>query len=398
MTELKPWDQAEYLEAAKLVGLWMANSQCTPEHPWAQMTDSADAGRFMEKYRLYKGVVRPAGVWLQGLSITGLLYLAKSPVLDRDQFRAAALMGGRYLASLQCFDPRWPHAHGALRETTPQRPYSAPRDGATGGFALVTLYRETGDDEWLWRARLFADWYMTHGSDADGYPYDDFDLATGEGLQPLKGDWQAGGALVYYYLWRITGEQAYLDAFERVVKGLVALCEQGPVDGTPWMFHTQSRLCRGNDDFANTVLMAAYLALGERSYLDWAVKRLTEELAWQSPDGACPNYAGTGVCALEWLDLAALATAEPDLGIDPEPFEDAAVRAARFGLSIQERHSDNPLVHGGLYGESNYAAARSVVTARTATYLLPTFLRVGGCPCPVPSALGWEDAAPADRS
>lgn len=390
MFNLKPWERAEFLEAAKLVGLWLVNSQCTKEHPWAKMTDSADVGRFIEKYKPHQKMIRPAGVWLQGLSITGLLYLAKSPVLDAGQFRRAALAGADYLASLQCFDPRWPHAHGALRETTPQLAYSAPRDGATGAFALVALFRETGDEEWLWRARLFADWYMTHGSDPDGYPYDDFDLATGQGQQPRRGDWQAGGALVYYYLWRTTGEQKYLDALERVVRVLVQLCEAGPVDGTDWNFHTTSRLCRGNDDFANTVLMAAYLALDERKYLDWAVRRLVSELEWQSPAGSCPNVGGTGVCALEWMDLAQLAAAN-DLGIDPKPFAAAALKAVRFGLTIQERTSDDPFAHGGLYDEANYNLTRTTLHNRTGTYLLAAFLRAGGCTCPVPSALGWED-------
>ena len=394
MHELKPWERAEFLEAAKLIGLWLVNSQCTPEHPWAKMTDSADQGRFLEKYKPLQKVIRPAGVWLQGLSITGLLHLAKSPVLDAAQFRKGALLGAAYLRGLQCFDPRWPHAVGALRETTPQVAYSAPRDGATGGFALVALFRETGDDEWLWRARAFADWYMTCGSDQDGYPYDDFDLATGEGKQPLLGDWQAGGALVHYYLWCVTGEQKYLDAFEKVVKVLVRLCEQGPVDGTDWNFHTTSRLCRGNDDFANTVLMAAYLALGERGYLDWAVRRLTDELAWQSPAGGSPNFGGTGVCALEWLDLAELARAHK-LGIDPAPFAAAALRAGRYGLTIQERTSDDPFAHGGIYGEANYGLTRTTLHNRDAAYMLPTFLRLAGVPCPVPSALGWEEAGAA---
>jgi len=376
MLDLKPWERAEFLEAARLIGLWMANSQCTPERPWATMTASADMGRFLEKYKPHRGVIRPAGVWLQGLSIMGLLRLSKSPVLDANRFRTAALLGADYLASLQCFDPRWPHAHGALREMTPQATFSAPRDGATGAFALVALFRETGNDEWLWRARLFADWYMTYGSDPDGYPYDDFYLDTGEGKQPLRGDWQAGGALVYYDLWRVTGEQKYLDALVKVVTVLVHLCEEGPIDGTDWNFHTTSRLCRGNDDFANTVLMAAYLALDERTYLDWAVRRLTDELEWQSPAGACPNLGGTGVCALEWLDLAELAAAE-DLGIDPAPFERAALKAAQYGLTIQERTSADPLAHGGVYGEANYGLTRTTIHGRDSCYLLPAFLRVG---------------------
>ena len=47
--KLTPSEKAEFLEAARLAGYWLVNSQYTLERPWGQFyaEDSADNGRFL---------------------------------------------------------------------------------------------------------------------------------------------------------------------------------------------------------------------------------------------------------------------------------------------------------------------------------------------------------------
>ena len=192
---ISDYDKALYLDAARLCGSWLVNTQNTPGHSWGNIIpaeQSADYGRFNEKSEQCRNYRRPAGVWLTGIYIAGLLDMMKTPVLGRGQFHNAVKLGTRYLKSLQCFDSRWEKAVGGFHETVPGCSYSAPRDAATGCMGLIALYLDTGDEEYLERSLAFAQWYSTHGSDNDGYPWDDYDLEKGEGTSRLRGDWQAG--------------------------------------------------------------------------------------------------------------------------------------------------------------------------------------------------------------
>ena len=126
-------EKAEYLEAARLCGAWLVNTQNTPARPWGPyfVKDSADEGRFLEKSCLSRDYRKPAGVWLEGLYLCGLVDLPKAPVLDKQLYQNAVALGGRFLKSLQCFDARWPKAIGGFHEVVPGMPYSAPRDAAS---------------------------------------------------------------------------------------------------------------------------------------------------------------------------------------------------------------------------------------------------------------------------
>jgi hypothetical protein len=389
--KLKPSEQAEFLEAARLAGYWLVNCQNTPARPWGSyyVEDSADQGRFLEKTCPARDYRKPAGVWLTGLYLCGLIELGKAPVLDKHLYENAVRLGAKYLKSLQCFDARWPKAIGGFHEVYPGHEYSAPRDAATGAYALVALYRETGEKEYLDRAVRFAEWYATHGSDREGFPWDDFDLAAGSGTSKKRGDWQAGGALVYYQLWRLTGDARWKQALKRVLDVLEKICAAGPCGDTAYNFHGDCTISVGNDDFANTVLFAGHQAFGRKPYLELAAARLRTELARQDARGAFPGYGGTFVTALELLEALDLAAEGAEV-LPAGELVGPLLAAARFSLSLQERTSPDRFMLGGVYGQSNYAHGRDVVHGRDAGYALQLWLRLAGYRAATYTVLGWE--------
>jgi len=384
-------EKAEFLEAARLCGYWLVNGQNTPPRPWGavNVNGSADLGRFIEKKCPSRDYVRPAGVWLHGIYLAGLIDLQKAPVLDKQLYAEAVELGARFLKGLQCFDERWPKAVGGFHEMYPGHDYSAPRDAATGAMGLVALYLGTGDDECLDRAVRFGEWYAGHGSDADGYPWDDFCLQTGEGTSRLRGDWQAGGALLYYQLWRITGDDRWKTALEKVLTVLEDICANDPGTDTAYDFHGSNVISIGNDDFATTALFAGHQALGKQSYLDLAAVRLRAELARQAPNGAFPGYGGTFVTALELIEALDLAAAGAEV-LPPDELREPLLAAARFGLTLQEKTSPDRFLLGGVYGQSNYATARDVVHGRDTGYALQLWLRLAGYRASAYTVLGWE--------
>ena len=388
----KPWEKAEFLEAARLCGYWLVNTQNTPARPWGAtfVEDSADQGRFLEKTCPSRDYRKPAGVWLTGLYLCGLADLKKAPVLDRLLYKNALAAGAKYLTSLQCFDVRWPRAIGGFHEVYPGHAYSAPRDGATGAMGLIALYLDTGGKEYLDRAIRFAEWYASHGSDRQGYPWDDYDLASGKGTSRKRGDWQAGGALLYYQLWSLTGDVRWKKAFQRVLDVLEKICASGSHSDTAYDFHGNCTLAVGNDDFANTALFAGYRVFGRKEYLTLAAARLRTELARQAPNGAFPGYGGTFVTALELLEALDLAAA----GVEVLPageLVEPLLRAARFGLTLQVTDDADRWMLGAVYGQSNYAHARDVVHGRDVGYALQLWLRLAGHRAATYTVLGWEE-------
>jgi len=392
--ELPPHRKAEYLEAARLAAAWLVHGQNTTERPWGRVAarDSADLGRFLEKSHPSRDYYLTAGVWLQGITLAGLCDMMDTPSLDKHLYKPAIELGSRFLKSLQCFDVRWPKAIGGFHETRPGCEYSAPRDAATGAMGLIRLYLFTKDKDCLDRAIRFAEWYCTNGSDKDGYPWDDFDLSAGKGASSKRGDWQAGGALVYYQLWRLTGQSRWKKALVRVLDVLEQICAHDGGDDTAYTFHGQCTISVGNDDFANIVLMAGAAALGRRNCRDLAARRLRTELARQAPNGAFPGYGGTFVTAIELLEALDL-LAE---GVEILPGDELIgplLRAADFGLSLQERSSPDRFLHGGVYGQANYGTSRDVIHSRDTNYALQLWTRLAGYRASACTTLGWGKRA-----
>ena len=383
-------EKAQFLEAARLGALWFLHNQNTPREPWGGVDQSADTGRFLYEYFPTTGYCRGTGVWSQALAISSLLAASQVPRLEGAAFREAALLGGSYLKSLQWLDTRTPEAVGGFREHNPQDTWSYPRDGATGCFGLALLARETGDQEYLDRADLFCRWYHRYGSDSTGWPYDFYDFAARKGSCQTPGDWQAGGALCYYYTARVAKHPRWIDeGFKPVAERLLDIGDPQAVDGVAEGWHGESRITVGNDDFATVALLAAFLAFQDERYLDVARKRLAWMMSLQDADGSFPNNGGTCVTALTLLEFVDLVE-QKGLPDRTDRMIEACLKAARQALLLQERESRDRRAYGGLYGQSNYGVGRDRLHNRDTNYGIHLFLRLAGHKAPVLSALAWE--------
>lgn len=373
-------EQAKYLNAARQAGNWLLNTQNTIERPWGvvRALDSADKGRFLEKCILPSGVIVPAAVWIHGISLFSLINLSKAPLVNAKQYLDSALLASRYLATLHCTVPEWEKAFGGFHEFFPGDAYSAPRDGATGAMACISLYRETGEKKWLNMAIRFGEWYSTYGSDADGYPWDDYLLDKGEGTSKKRGDWQAAGALLYWQLYKLTKDGKWKSAILKILDIFEKICDNDPGVDSAYTFHGDCVISIGNDDFANVVLLIGYRLSKEKRYLDLYKKRMIAEWTRQSSSGAFPGYGGTFVTALEMLDLLLF---QAETGMEILPTEELKMRlllASSHTMTLQNTDSTDRWISGGVYGESNYGLGRDIIHARDTAYGVLLWLQLAG--------------------
>jgi len=373
-----------YLEAARDACRWYMRNQNTDAHPWGGVKDSADKGRFLYEWFPASGTGRGAGVWAQALGIMALhavnIRTGKESAEYRERLEAAKL-AGRYLLSLQRMDTHREELRGAFDEHVPGEGMSYVRDSATGGMGLCALYRMTGEEEYLERARAYAEWYRRYGCDAEGWPWGRFDLTRGKGMDReghVRGDWQAGGGLFYYYLASLTGEKRYIEeCLVPMMDLLVDIYRENPGESVVEGFHGEVPVSCGNDDFALVALLAAYRATSRAEYLETARERITGLLNIMDPDtGRFPSFGGTFVSGISMHVLNELDASE---GRTPDPRLAAAVElTAENALELQARDYTNPRVHGGFWGQSHFGVGRHHIHHRSTGYAAIFYTMLSG--------------------
>ncbi|MBN1809700.1 MAG: hypothetical protein JW909_11580 [Planctomycetes bacterium] len=383
-------ERYRFFHHSRLAAAWFMANQNTPEHPWGNIHDSADLGRFVYEYRLPGFAARGDGVWGQATAVMGLLALHKRTGDAR--YLNSALLAGDYLMTLQFLDPRVPSSVGAFREHSPLTPWSYPRDAATGVFGLLALYKYTGNEEYLYRSRLFADWWLAYGTDSDNWPYVSFDISKGRGtnvrhaasgeddtpVEFVKGDWQAGAGLFLFYLWKLTGETRYVDEGLRpMLDRAIEFYARNPVSDVVEGFHGHVEVSYGNDDFALTALLAGYLAFDDRRYLDAAAGRIVSTTSIMDADGSFPSYGGTFVCGINMANLHEM-NSSLNLGLDIGPVQDSIRKNALFGLTLQEQTNTDYRLFGGCYGQNDFGVARDWIHQRSTSYSIAYYMRLEG--------------------
>ena len=376
---MTPKQREQMLEFCRLAGGWYVNNQNTNAHPWGGAANSADQGRFLYEYCPATGECRGNGVWGQGVAIMGLLALAKRLDWAGAAYHEAALAAGRYLMSLQILDQRDERLFGAMREANPQWEWLYPRDGATGGMGLCVLYRETKEEEYLYRARTFADWYIRNAMNKDGWPAYSFDFNKREGEWREPGVWQAGAGLMFYYLYRLTGEKRYLEEGLRpLMAGYKRICAKS--EGLDEL---------GQDDFAAITAMGACLIYNDAKLLGYVQRRAQVTLKNQDADGSCPGLAGEYMAGLTWHNFCQFVR-EKKLRQSLAPYEKAIQKVAEFAPTIQERGPRDMRAYGGLYGQTPFGVSRTVIHHRSVGYALIFMLRCeGGAEVPGYNVFGW---------
>lgn len=381
--EISGTQKEEFIQAAILAGEYLLKNQ-------NKDSLSANFGRFIQLDDKSKNVIELSTNWTTGTGIIALLMLYQET--KEEKYLQSAQWGGEYLKSLQVLDNRHPHILGVLREGTPQTQHSHPRDAVTGASGLLTLFHLTGEDEYLYRVKLFADWYLKHAKD-DGWICWDVLLPGGEKI-PYQGSFQAGAGIFFYHLQSSNGEDRYLEEGLRYLADgyLTRFLRSGGslkvlYDNKRKIYDDLDSLGLGelqdwlimhyyNDDFAALSLLAAYKVFGKDKYLEGA-KRFGEFLiARQNDDGSMGNpvvgcaSATTVILMKELYDI----TRE-------EKYLAAAIKSALHLLTLQEKEVVDSRTYGGFYGMAvgiKLTDKRIAINARITHYAIIALLSLAG--------------------
>lgn len=393
MINMSPKQREVFLESARLAGEWYVNTQNTEENPWGGVHESADFGRYIYEYFVARKWCRGMGVWGQALAIMALLTLERRVAFSEGRYRKSALAAAEYLKSLQIVNPSDPKNHGGFREHTPQVDWSFPRDGATGGMGFCALYKETGQEEYLERAKMFAQWYHDYGSDESGWPHCQYSFSkrAAEPTEYGRGDWQAGGALAYYWLYKLTGDKRWLDYFRQMVDPLTEMLERNTAEPEILDFHGKTEVTYGNNDFSTNVMISAYRQWHDKRMLKAIVDYLHRLWKVEASDGTYPTFGGTFVATIGHLDYLQLCR-EENLPEDTKALEERILRSANATLLQQETQLKGDVrACGGFYGQSGFGVSRERIHHRSTGYAMIMNLRmVGGTATPYYSSWGWD--------
>ncbi len=382
-----PKETEQLLEFCRMVGNWYVNNQSTAEKPWSGISGSADQGRFIYSYEPVTGVTKGNSVWGQGVAIMALMPLAERLSFYGDPFKKAALDAAGYLCSLQILDQRDPVLFGAVRQSNPQTPQINPRDSATACMGLCTLARLTGEDEYLYRARLIGDWYLRSTMNEERWPAYTYFLDRREGQWREPGIWQVGAALAFYYLHRLTGDDRYVEEGIRpLMDGYKRLYAESVKPGTS----TECIELGGQDDFAAIAALGAYLLYDDTELLEIVRHRCQALVDSQDADGSCPGYATEFVAGLTWHNFIELVETRK-LKDDVTPFQKAIAKVVAFAPTIQERTLRDIRAYGGIYGQCSFGVSKSQIHQRSAGYSMMFMLRCDGrVAVPGYNVFGWE--------
>jgi hypothetical protein len=362
------------LTCAKGIADWL----CTVQFPRVQ--NDARAGSYAYIIT-QEGYEVPANNWNNAFAVMGLL--ASSKAFGEPRYEVAALNMGRYLKSLQIFDPFKPEHYGAIREITPQTPWCYTRDALSAAWTFIELYRHTGDAEYLERAVLWAEWFLKQGLDDDGWPlwgiqFEPYFCGTVPQMcNDIQGSFQGGGLNFFYHLAQATGNDKWIGDFfvnmadffiEHIQQpsGMFVSIEKSTKQ--PPVSDPQNGLHHANDDLGTLGLLCAYQVTGDKRYLQAIEKFINAVFVMQDENGNFEDsVAGTSV-VLNLLHEAGglinvpLATAE---NIE---------RAQRALFARQDDGLFNNRRRGGIIEKMN----DRIVCSRSGCYALIYLLKQGG--------------------
>lgn len=322
----------------------------------------------------------PANNWNYAFACMGLLGAYKT--FQNPRYERAALNIGRYMKSLQILDPFHGDHYGAIREITPFTPWCYTRDALSVAWSFIELYRYTKDAEYLERARLWAEWFLKKGCDADGWPY------WGHQFEPLmdaekpgpqmsneiQGSFQGGSLNFLYQLYKETQDTKWIgEPFIRIADhfikynqypsgffGHVLRATKQPPEKDP-----QGGLHRANDDLGTLGLLCAYKVTGNKAYLAASEKYLKAVFNDQMEDGrfeesvACIPVVmnvlleGQKVLSLPWLKQPDI---EKALKVLYDSQSDGRFNPKMFGGILENGPAGKLLPQSG---NKSYVCARS---------------------------------------
>lgn len=173
-----------------------------------QVRDRQDAnrGRFVRNYDQATGYTSLTSNWQTGTAAMALLAVHRRT--GDAKYLEAADFAGHYLMSLQIMDQS-DRYYGAIREITPQSIEFSPRDCVSAAWALVWLYNFTGNETYLRRAVLFADFHLKYCM-CEGWPLNSCFMDNALGDYYERDSFQSGTGLFYYDLFMACGDARYI--------------------------------------------------------------------------------------------------------------------------------------------------------------------------------------------
>lgn len=363
------------LERARLVADWIIRNQVTDRQ-------DANKGRSIRSYDAMTKEKILTGNWMCGNIANTMCAMYKRT--GEEQYLNSAELAGHYLMSLQAMDQRSKY-YGAIRELTPQSIEFAPRDAVGAAWGLVWLAETSGKSEYLDRAVLFADWLIEKGM-YQGWPM--YAIYMDDQLEDFysRGHFHSGTGLFLYDLFRLTGEQRYID------KGLLPIATiyrdhfikddgflvkeidpfTGKVTDPKSEFETPTYAI--NDDFGALMMIAASRLFGDPSYAEKAGLYARWIASLQQQDGGFFGEripSGVPVSAMTFADLGEI--------LKDEPLKHAARKSLRKLLTMQFVESEDPCILGGFRGiyegiQPN-REGRLCVNMRTSGYALIALLK-----------------------
>lgn len=373
----------ECLSRARLLADWFAANQVAAG-------SDANRGRFLDHVPTRGAAPRMARStnWTGGMTLISLLMSWQRT--REKKYLDAAWLAGAYLKSLQVLDRTRPWAFGAIREETPQGDAFHPRDALSAAWGLLHLHMVTGAGVELYRARLFAEWFLRRAM-RRGYPA--WTAYADKKREPCwqLGSFHGGSPLFFFDLSSVTGEAKWrrlgltiCDTWIRTFlkpdgslrievdpKTGKDLTGKGPNAGhVGWQ-----NMHKLNDDFTALALLRAWRLTGRTRYLEAARRFLDRVLSVQNPDGSfgkVPVNSAAPTLVLELLDFSRIAR-EPSYRV-------AALRSVPHFLSLQELKSRDRRFRGGFYCVHGAYVhnGRVALGVRTSAYALAALLRLEG--------------------
>lgn len=348
---------------------------------------NANRGRFIRSFDKASGHLVYTGNWQTGTALMSLLSVFRRT--GDEAYLEAAEYAGRYLMSLQILDQRDTRFYGTIRELTPQSMEFDPRDATTAAWALVWLYRFTGNEEYLRRAILFGDFHLKYCMH-EGWPLYSYYMERRFSNFYARGSFQSGTGLFYFDLFMAAEDARYIEFGLRPIADNYLkyfVMDDGEIiqerDVFTWRISDetmQKDVARNmhmyNDDFGAAMLQTASDLFQDEKYRD-AARRYARWLArHQDEDGGfCGGRQHPGVpTALMYFH---------DLGEwynDVELIE-ARGRTLRKLLSMQYQDTDddrlNGAFHGCYEGPVNFPrGGERCVNNRTTSYALSALLKL----------------------
>jgi len=279
------------------------------------------------------------------------LYSAFS-VTGKKEYLEAANRGLEYVATLQFFEPGYEEFHGGFREDSPQGPHLAVRDGMEAVQAFINGYLVTGEERYLRRAVVGADWTLKL-LNSDKYPcYLVFPLQ--RRYVPVQPDSalfiRCAGAIIFTQLSAITGRKDY------ITKGAVPLSDYilencigangalVPDRGRSGYHHLDAgaklKNVISNDDGVGVALLSTYAVTRDEKYLKAALGMAD---FWADVDEDPTRLAAFSSLSLFLSDVYRLTR--------DRKYLPAIRRFTRKTIELQYLDRKEPLLHGGYIGE-----------------------------------------------